>query len=472
MMKKEEINKEHPIIEKKVDRSLDLCLREGAVHSISAGFGYSYLSPFAILMNATPSQVGILYAVTNLVPGISQIRASKLLEKMSPKKVSVVGTVSQAFLWIILILTGIAFYYDVPGAVWVLIFLSGAIYFFLGIVQPAWFAWIGLLVHERSRGKYFSKRNAVVGIFGILSMILAATILDNTQRIGEKRGDVLLFVIIGFSVIFLVSSITKLWCANYMRKMYQPKTIIRKKDYFSFWQFIKRSPKTPFGKYVIFRTFFSIAIGIAVPFFTLYLLRDLNLSYLWYISIIASGTFFQLIFLPVLGKVSDIYGNVRLTKISAGLIFLIPFLWYLTDFFANPFHQKVYLLLVPQIVSGFAWAGYNLSTNNYVYDSVTPNKRAFGASYMNLLIGASLFAGAILGSLIIKYTSFMNPILFVFLVSSGARLLIFLIGMKHLQEVRPVENFSHRFLLKEFHPIQDLAKNVSYIEHFVRKDKI
>jgi MFS family permease len=236
-------------------------------------------------------------------------------------------------------------------------------------------------------------------------------------------------------------------------------------------QFLRRAPKTPFGKYVIFRAFFSVAIGLAAPFFTVYLLRDLGLSYIWYILIIASGTFFQLIFLPLLGKVSDIYGNVKLTKISAGLMFLIPLLWYFSSFI-SPFYQRIYLLIIPNIVSGFAWAGYNLATNNYVYDSVSVQKRGFAASYMNLIVGISVFIGALLGSFLVSYIFFIKPILFVFLISSGARLIVFLFGVKHLKEVRPVKKFSSRFLIKEFHPLQELMRNITYLEHFVNKEKI
>ncbi len=470
-MSEKEGEKEHPIIDKKIDRSLDLSMREGAIHSVSTGFGYSYLSPFALLINATSSQIGILYGIINLLPSISQLRASRLLEKFSPKKISLTGTFTQSFLWIFIILIGIGFYFNFPGMVWLFILFSGIIYFFLGVVQPAWFAWMGQLVPERSRGSYFSKRNAIVGIFSILSMVLAAAILDDTESFGINRGNVMLYTIIGFSIIFFVTSMTKLICVGHMRKMYQPLTKVRKKDYFTFMQFLRRAPKTPFGKYVIFRAFFSVAIGLAAPFFTVYLLRDLGLSYIWYILIIASGTFFQLIFLPLLGKVSDIYGNVKLTKISAGLMFLIPLLWYFSSFI-SPFYQRIYLLIIPNIVSGFAWAGYNLATNNYVYDSVSVQKRGFAASYMNLIVGISVFIGALLGSFLVSHIFFIKPILFVFLISSGARLIVFLFGVKHLKEVRPVKKFSSRFLIKEFHPLQELMRNITYLEHFVNKEKI
>ena len=65
---------EHPIVKKKIDKSLKLSVREGALSSISGGFGLSYLSPFALAMNATSSQVGILHAVISLLPSLVQLR--------------------------------------------------------------------------------------------------------------------------------------------------------------------------------------------------------------------------------------------------------------------------------------------------------------------------------------------------------------------------------------------------------------
>jgi len=130
--------------------------------------------------------------------------------------------------------------------------------------------------------------------------------------------------------------------------------------------------------------------------------------------------------------------------------------------------MRWYLLIIPSIVSGFAWAGYNLATNNYVYDSVSKNKRGYGAIYMNLLVGIGVFVGSIIGSVIAKIgVSFIDTIIFIFLFSMVARFLVFVFGAKYLKEVRPVRKFSSRFLVKEFKPLQETIREVNYVENMM-----
>ncbi|MFA4960160.1 MAG: MFS transporter [Candidatus Pacearchaeota archaeon] len=458
------LKREHPIIGKKVEESLDSSIREGAVSSISTGLGASYLAPFAIAMNATSSQIGILNGMIHLIPSLVHLGASNLVEKISSKKIVLYGVLSQVILWLIAIQIGIGFYLGMPNSVWILIILTGALYAVGALIHSAWFFWMGLLVPDHIRGNYFSKRNIIVGLFGLVTMIVAAFFLDWVEAF--ESSNILFYTIFGFSIIFFFTAFFRFLSWTILRKTYEPKIKIGKRCYFSFWQFIKNGRSTPFGKFAIFRGFFSIAIGISIPFFEFYLLRNLGFSYIWFMAVIASGTFFQLIFLPVLGKVSDKFGNIELTKISAGLIFLVPGLWYLSSWISNPLMLRLYLLFVPSIVSGFAWAGYNLAINNYIYDAVSQKKICLGISYINIIVGVCMFIGTSIGTLIAWVgVPFMDTILFIFLVSTAARLVVFLFGIKHLKEVRPVKKFSSRYLIKEFKPFQEIIKEANYVGH-------
>jgi MFS family permease len=462
---KEPVGQPHPIIEKKIEKALKLSVKEGATYSLASGFGISYIAPFAIALKATAGQIGILNGMIHLLPTIAHLKVSKLLERISSKKIVLFGVMAQVFLFALMIVAGVGYYYGAPHMIWFLIIVAGLFYTFGAMIHSAWFFWMGLLVPERVRGKYFSKRNAIVGTFGLIAMISAAFFLDKMEAFGAN-GDVLYYTILAFGILFALAMFFRFLCWVMLKKSYEPPVKVRKKDYFSFADFIKKASLTPFGKFTIFRGFFSIAIGIGAPFFELYLLRNLGFSYIWFMAVIVSGTFFQLLFLPVLGKVSDRFGNIQLTRISAGLIFLVPGLWLLTAFIQNPLFLLLYLIFVPSIVSGFAWAGYNLATNNYIYDSVSPKKRCLGISYSNIVVGVCLFIGTGIGTLIAwRGVNFMDTILFIFLVSTIARFIVFVVGIKHLREVRPVKKFSSRYLIREFKSLNEITREVNYIGH-------
>jgi len=429
----------------------------------------SYLSPFALALNATAAQMGILHAIIGLLPSLVQLKSSVLLEKFSRKKIILWGLLAQILLWVPIILVGVLFYMGVPHMVWILIALIGFLYSFGAIVHPAWFSWMGSLVPEEKRGEYFSKRNRVAGSFGLIAIVIGAIILDSTKKIGAG-GDVLGYTLLGFGIIFAFGALARFYSWTLLARQYEPRLKVRKKDEFSFWQFLKMAPSTPFGRFALFRGLFSAVVGIASPFWVVYMLRDLGFSYTWYMMIIVSAIVFQLMFLPLLGKFSDRFGNIKLLKVCSWLIIAAPLLWIGSIFIEGDLAIKLYLLIAPQIVSGFAWAGYNLAANNYVYDAVHQEKRGFGLCYMNLIVGVGLFIGASLGSLLVWIdVSFMNPLLFVFAVSAVGRLLIAAIGTRYLKEVRHVKKFSSYYLIREFGPMRGITREVHSLEHLVKK---
>ena len=48
---------EHPIVQKKIDKSLKMSVKEGSLASVSGGFGLSYFAPFALVMISTNTRV-------------------------------------------------------------------------------------------------------------------------------------------------------------------------------------------------------------------------------------------------------------------------------------------------------------------------------------------------------------------------------------------------------------------------------
>jgi MFS family permease len=464
------VTAEHPIVAKKIKKSLNLSIKEGGAASVAGGFGLSYFSPFALAMNATSSQIGILHAIIGLLPGIAQINSFTLLEKFSRKKIVLFGVLVKVLLFIPIILTGLLYYRGADYAVWILIGLVSLYYICGGINHPAWFSWMGSLVPESERGRYFSKRNRHIGLLGIITMIVGALILDFFKDLGSVRGDILGYTLFGFGILFSLAMIFRTITLILLKKQYEPKLKIKKKDEFSLLKFLKEAPSNPFGRFTIYRGLFSVAIGISGPFWAVYLLRDLEMSYIWFMAIMISGAFFQLIFLPAFGKASDRFGNIKLLKICSRLSFLIPLLWIFSSFMGNIFYVKLYLLFVPAIVAGFVWAGHNLAANNYAYDALKSGKRAFGTAYMNLIVGIGTFVGAGLGSLIaLSQFVFMNTLLFIFLISGVLRFFVSFIGGKYLEEVRPVKKFSPQFFVKELEPREEVIREVHYLEHLAKK---
>ncbi len=455
----------HPGIQKKIDKSLNLSIKEAGTSSLMTGFGINYLNPYALALNATSSQIGILYAIMSLVPALVQLKASRLIEKFSRKKTVIYGVLLQTLMLIPIILTSYLFIIGYEYTIWILITFIGLFYAFGALSGPAWFSWMGSLVPEDKRGIYFSKRNKIAGTVTLIATISAALIIEYFRGLQQLTifGITLEAFIIGFGILFLIAFLGRFTSFFLFTKKYEPRIKIRKKDYFSFFQFLKKAPETPFGRFTIYSFFMRFSISIAAPFFVVYMLRDLQLSYIWYMIITVSGIIFQLVFLSLLGKVSDKYGNIKLLQLCSFTLILTPLLWLVSS-------NTYYLALVPALTGGFSWAGFLLASNNYIYDSVRQEKRTYGIAYYNLLIGIGLFLGASLGSILVTLNiSFMNSILFIFVASAFLRILVYAIGSHRLREVRHVKRFRTQYLIKEFQPARGLVNEVHRLNSFKQK---
>jgi len=130
-------------------------------------------------------------------------------------------------------------------------------------------------------------------------------------------------------------------------------------------------------------------------------------------------------------------------NITCILIPIIPILWVLFPF-------PIYLILIPPLISGISWAGFNLAAGNFIYDNVHQQKRGLAISYYNMLIGIGVFFGAGLGAILIKFltVSLMKSIFIIFIGGSIVRMIVVFFGLPKLKETRKKGKFDSSQALK------------------------
>jgi MFS family permease len=307
---------------------------------------------------------------------------------------------------------------------------------------PVWNSLMKDIVKE-NQGEYFGKRSRITGFIGILSMIIAGIILN----FFEKDN------FFGFFIILLIACIGRL-CSGYMfTKQYEPELKLKESYYFSPLQFVKKMSSNNFGRFVILVTGISFATAIAAPFFAVYMLRDLNFSYIEFTIVTLSSPLATLIFVPFWGKFADKYGNLKVLKITGYLIPLIPAYW-LGTLLIIPYNSIILLvayLFIFEILSGFAWAGFNLCSVNFIYDAVTRERIALCATYYNILTAFGTLIGGLLGGILASQSQIfgIKSILFVFFLSGILRFFLFVITVKEVKEVRSIEDFGINHQLRK-----------------------
>ena len=445
-----EISKEAAETEEKLkEKAKKLSIAEGSAYSVQEGFGLKNITPYALALGKNNpninAYIGFLSSAPALIGNLLQLFASRLLEKFSRKKIISTAVFSQALMWLSLIFVGFLFFrlsLNSNSSLLLLIFFYALLVVFGAFAGPAWISWMKDIVTKDS-GKYFGKRNKICGSVALVSMLIAAFLLDHFKKTN---------LLLGFAILFFMAFIFRSISAFIFTKKYEPELKLEKEYYFSIKQFIKKMPYNNFGKFTIFISLISLATAIASPFFSVYMLKDLKFSYLQWTIVTISSSLASLFFMPVWGKFSDKYGNLKSMKISGFLVFLVPTLWLFSPLFLSHKLFLLFYLIIIESFSGMVWAGFNLTSSNFIYDAVTRQRIAICASYFNLINAAGIFIGATLGGFVssLNFSFFsLTPILFIFLLSAIARFIAYAVMMPKIKEVRQVKEFNVKEHTKE-----------------------
>ena len=399
---------------------------DGSGYSVMFGFGEQYVTPFAIQLGATNSQVGILATAPSFIGSLFQIVGAKLTDDWKDRKKIVAWFV--LFQALILLPLFIVPFYTKSVLFLTIIFTLYMI--FSNIMAPAWSSWIGDVIPADQRARYFSVRNKIVISSMVFSVLFAGLILTYFTNID---------IWIGFGILFGIAFVGRIISWVYTKGQFEPRYEVHPDSYFSFKDFIKKMPETNFGNFVIFRSLMAFAVMIASPFFAVYMLRNLGFNYLEYTLVVIAPMLVKSLTMTYWGKYSDRFGTRNIMSVSALLIGTIPLWWFLAGYFFEGKYFILYIIIIAESISGFAWAGFELTTFNYILETVKPEKRPRCFAYFNVVFGIAVLLGGLLGSFLVsEIVSFwgINVLLIVFFISFVARIIIATILSSRIKEVR------------------------------------
>ena len=446
-MKKEDMQ-----IKKKKESALKISIKEGSATSFSTGISNSYITPFALKLSSKEINIGLLSAFTGLISPLAQLFGSRLMDSHARKKIVRVAVFWQAVMWLPLTVLAVLKYYNLfqSSLIYLLIIFYSIIVALGGIAFPPWFSWMGDLVSNNNRGKYFAKRNIVTGISELIAVILGALILyllENT-----------FFILFGFGLLFTVSFISRLISFSILYRQYSRYPTNVKRYAHSIKTIFKENKN--FRSFAYYQLFLNFAIFFASPFFAVYMLSELKFNYFTYMFVSLSGSLFYLLFSSFIGKFSDKYGNVKLLVIENIFFALNPLLWI---FIKSP----ILLFFIPGVVTGIANAAAILSFNNFSYDYLTKKERGIGIAYANIFAGIGIFAGSIIGGLLLNYNvkiGMMNKFIFIFLIAFIVRALVAIIFLPKIKEKKKVTKMPSMHL-SFIHPFKSISSEIGWVRH-------
>ena len=405
--------------EEKIQRSLAVSWKEGIPAAVMQNIMDYYVVPFGLFLGASPQFIGFLVSLPHLTGSVIQLYAADIIRRSKSRLKFLVG---QSWLQALMLLPmAVIALWNFSGRLTLLIFLVMFYRMVGNLIGTAWGSLVSDYLAPEARGWYLGWRSQVVGIAGVTGMATGGLLLFLMK--GVHQG-------LGFALLFLGASICRFVSRHLMARMVDLPVHHEPGSDFTFFMFLRRFRRSNFVKYVLFVSGITFATNLAAPYFAVYMLRDLEFSYLTYTAIHMSAIMSSLISFPIWGRHADEVGNAKILKITGFFIPFIPFLWLVSK-------APLYLVFV-EMFAGFVWGGFNLCAANFIYDAVSPAKRIRCIGYFNLINGIAIFMGAALGGYGADRLPVLlgSPLLSLFVISGALRLVIFLVLFRHFKEVR------------------------------------
>lgn len=417
------------------EKSLRHSLKDAAAFAVMIGIGETYLSAFALFLRASMPQIGLLASLPPLLASLVQLVSAWLGRLTGQRKAIVLAGASvQAFSWLPLIALPIVFdEFAVPLLIaCVVIYQCGA-----HLSAPQWGSLMGDIVPIRRRGRFFAHRTRIVSLVTFVSLAAGGLALHFMNGKG--------LTLQGFVILFSIAMCARLVSIYHLSKMHDPPGHFAAMEMPvgpGWWQ---RLHQSNFVRFSIFFALIQFSVAIASPFFTVYMLRDLQFSYVQFMTNTGMAILAQFLTLNQWGRISDVFGNRRILATTGIVIPLLPLLWAVST--------NYWYLLAVQAISGLTWAGFSLSASNFLYDLIERNKRSTYLAIHSVLASLGIFAGAMLGGIlgttlpnrveILGFTlGWLSPLLGVFVISAVVRGVIVILLLPRIREVRTVRPIS------------------------------
>jgi MFS family permease len=372
-------------------RDLLVSTIDAMAFSVMVGSGETYFAAFALALGLGPVASGMVASVPILVGAIVQLAAPLGVARVgSNRRWVVVCTTLQSLCFVPLVwwaLTGRA-------ELWQLIVAASA-YWSSGMASaPAWTAWMATLVPDQIRTPYFAHRNRL-GQFGIfLGFVVGGLVL----QWGERRAALLP----AFAILFAVAGLSRIVSTACLIACREPRPPVGAvASAASAASLVSRVTAAirgmatqPFGPLVTYLCCFVFGTQLAAPYFTPFMLRELDFSYHAYMLVVGTSFLAKAVFFPSIGRLASRFGSLWLLWASSLAVVPLALLWLVSG-------NVVYLTCV-QVAGGGCWAAYELAVMLLLFEAVGERERTGVVTVYNLGIAVATVAGAGCGGLVLR----------------------------------------------------------------------
>jgi MFS family permease len=367
------------------------------------GLGETYLSAFVLVLGFSPVAAGLITTIPVVVGSTIQLLFSWIYKYLKSYRMWVVRCArTQA----ITLMALAALPYLAPQSLIVFYLLASLYWTCTFSAGPAWNAWMGELVPAHQRVSFFTQRTRRVQFFTFLGLATAGLLLQYAETQNLVRDC--------FSALLITAGLSRLGSAYFVsQQMEKPKTPIESLPVRPpVWKRLKEP------KLLATLTYFFIlqfTVYIAAPYFSPYMLKELNLNYSSYMFLSSVTLIARVTLYPLFQKLATRLGALQLVWIGTLLVMLNPFFWTLS--------KSYYFLMGIQVLSGIGWGLQELGVFLLLLERFPADERSRLLTIINFLNSLGMLLGSILGSYLLRSMDVsLNAYYFIFTASTLGRL--------------------------------------------------
>ncbi|MFN6483479.1 MULTISPECIES: MFS transporter [unclassified Nostoc] len=415
----------------------------------SLGTGGILLSNLLVELGASPVVFGMLSSIPMLVNLIQPLGAYLSERSTSRFRYSLRTHGIGRLLWLILVIGIVSASLGAIDA-HQLVILTLLIVLFSnllgGLGSASWLSWVAMIVPRRLRGRYFGTRNSAASLTNLVCVPMAGLVVSHWYG-GTLQGyGVVLLVSIVFGIVGLgcqyfqvdmnpqsqntdygkspqtteiQSEIAKDESSEVLQSIHLPQDQLTK----SIWK------NSNFLVFLLYFSFWTLAVNLSSPFFNLYMLDtlDLDVSYVTIYNSLQAGA--TLLMLILWGKLADKIGNRPILICIGILVGVTPLLWL--GIGVNRLDIWLWLPLL-HILTGGTWAAIDLCSNNIQLGIAPIKNQSIYFAIAAAVAGASGALGTTIGSFLVQFAQ-SGGLLGLFALSGIFRL-VALVPLMFVQE--------------------------------------
>lgn len=352
-----------------------MSIYHGMASAVAQNTSNSYIPIFAMtILGATNYQVGLISSLPPLVALMMTLPAAILLNRaIEQKKLVAFSVVAARFIFLL-----IAFVSYVPGSFgsWLLLGLIATMSIPNTMANMGWQSFIGNIIEEHRRAQFFSDRNRLLTIVGLIVTLTIGVVMKDMTT--NK---------LAYQILFMFTFVIGLVELFFILKHDEPKREVQdEKKRAMDWSIFKHK------QYVLFLVvalLFNFGWQMAWGLFNIYNVRYAEATIFWISMFNVANMLAQIFSFGLWKKWSQKYGNMRVFVWVAFGMSTAPLLTVLST--------NLYYLTAMMMLSGIFVSGTVLILFNLLLENSPKEVRTYCITTYNVLLAIIAFTAPQIG---------------------------------------------------------------------------